>query len=78
MSFLLSMAGHLAGLSDKQLDDIERAMPATRKLIDLINEARPLILKAEPIINEALEEWKAVAPAADDIVTLLQRQGQKP
>lgn len=76
MNWLIEMAGHMAGLTDKQLADIERAMPATRKLIDVINEAQPLIAKAEPLINEAMVEWKMVGPAVDDILGLIQR-GQR-
>ena len=50
---LNEVVGHVSGLSDAQLDQIERSLPATRALIDLLNKARPIIEQAETLYNEA-------------------------
>lgn len=68
LNWLIEIAGHLEGLSTTQLDQIDAAMPATKKVIDLIGEAKPLITKAEPIINEALKEWTIVAPTIMNLI----------
>ena len=66
MWWFLSIAGHAAGLNDRQLADIRRAMPATHKLLQVVRQA-------EPLLTEAMREWDEVAPAADDIIELLTR-----
>jgi hypothetical protein len=35
---LIDLIGHLSGLSDAQLREIEKSLPATKALIDLLNE----------------------------------------
>jgi uncharacterized protein YbjT (DUF2867 family) len=68
---LFEAIGHFSGLSDAQLEQIERSLPATRALIDLLTKARPVIEQAEalyneaqPMIDQARKEWKTVGPAA--------------
>ena len=43
---LLEVIGHVSGLSDTQLEQIERSLPATKALIDLLNQAHPIIEQA--------------------------------
>jgi hypothetical protein len=38
---LNEVIGHVSGLSDAQLDQIEQALPATKALIDLLIKAQP-------------------------------------
>ncbi len=87
-SFLVNMAAHIAGLSDKQLSTIEAAMPATRKLIAVIIKAQPLIEKVAPIVDEmspliaegmplvkqAAEEIQVVGPALEIILDAIEKQ----
>src|ERR1700758_1932155 len=68
---LFDVIGHVSGLSDAQLEQIERSLPATRALIDLLNKAHPIIeqaqtlyTEAEPLIDQTRIEWQTVGPAA--------------
>jgi hypothetical protein len=68
---LNEVIGHFSGLSDAQLEQIERALPATKALIDLLIKAQPffeqaqtLYTDAEPLIDQARKEWQTVGPAA--------------
>ena len=40
---LIDVIGHVSGLSDAQLEQIERSLPATKALIELLNKAHPII-----------------------------------
>ena len=40
---LINVIGHVSGLSDAQLEQIEQSLPATKALIDLLKRARPII-----------------------------------
>ena len=62
--WLIDLIGHVSGLSDAQLRQIEKSLPATKALVDLLNRARPIIeqaqnlyTEAEPLIDQAKEEW---------------------
>ena len=48
--WLLDVVGHASGLSDTQLEQIERSLPATKALIDLLNQAHPIIEQAESAV----------------------------
>ena len=68
---LFDVIGHVSGLSEAQLRQIEQSLPATRALIDLLNRAHPIIEQAQtlyneaqPLIDEARKEWETVGPAA--------------
>ena len=70
--WLIELIGHVSGLSDAQLKQIEKSLPATKALVDLLNRARPIIeqaenlyIEAEPLIDEAKKEWETVGPAAN-------------
>jgi hypothetical protein len=41
--WLIDLIGHVSGLSDAQLRQIETSLPATKALIDLLNRAQPMI-----------------------------------
>ena len=41
--WLIELLGHVSGLSDAQLKQIEKSLPATKALVDLLNRARPII-----------------------------------
>ena len=41
--WLIDLIGHVSGLSDPQLRQIEKSLPATKALIDLLNRAQPMI-----------------------------------
>ena len=45
--WLIDLIGHLSGFSDAQLREIEKSLPATKALIDLLNRAQPIIEQAQ-------------------------------
>ena len=68
---LNEVIGHVSGLSEAQLEKIERSLPATKALIELLNRAHPIIEQAQtlyneaqPLIDQARKEWQTVGPAA--------------
>jgi uncharacterized protein YbjT (DUF2867 family) len=72
---LIDVIGHVSGLSEAQLEQIEKSLPATKALIDLLNRAQPIIEQAEklyseaqPLIDQAMKEWQAVGPAAQILI----------
>ena len=76
--WLIELIGHVSGLSDAQLRQIEKSLPATRALIDLLNTARPIIeqahslyAEAEPLIEQAKKEWQTVGPAAQILIDVI-------
>jgi uncharacterized protein YbjT (DUF2867 family) len=76
--WLIELIGHVSGLSDAQLKQIEKSLPATKALVDLLNRARPIIeqaqnlyTEAEPLIDEAKKEWETVGPAAQILVDVI-------
>src|SRR5690348_18285241 len=85
---LFDVIGHFSGLSEAQLEQIERSLPATKALIELLDKARPLIeqaeklyVEAEPLIEEAKKEWQTVGPAAQvllDVISHHVNQGSSP
>jgi uncharacterized protein YbjT (DUF2867 family) len=75
---LNEVIGHVSGLSDAQLEQVERSLPATKALIDLLNKAHPFIeqaktlyAEAEPLIDQARIEWQTVAPAAQILIDVI-------
>jgi uncharacterized protein YbjT (DUF2867 family) len=86
--WLIQLIGHVSGLSDAQLKQIEKSLPATKALLDLLNRARPIIeqaeklyTEAEPLIDEAKKEWEVVGPAAQiliDVVSHHVNRGSSP
>src|SRR6516165_2269884 len=76
--WLIELIGHVSGLNDAQLKQIEKSLPATKALFDLLNRARPIIeqgqnlyAEAEPLIDEAKKEWQAVGPAAQILIDVI-------
>jgi uncharacterized protein YbjT (DUF2867 family) len=76
--WLIELVGHVSGLSDAQLKQIEKSLPATKALLDLLNGARPMIeqaqnlyTEAEPLIEEAKKEWQTVGPAAQILIDVI-------
>ena len=76
--WLIELIGHFSGLSDAQLKQIEKSLPATKALVDLLNKARPIIeqaqnlyTEAEPLIDEAKKEWETVGPAAQILIDVI-------
>jgi len=76
--WLIELAGHVSGLSDAQLKQIEKSLPATKALVDLLNRARPIIeqaqslyAEAEPLIDQAKKEWQTVGPAAQILIDVI-------
>ena len=72
---LIDVIGHVSGLSEAQLEQIEKSLPATKALIDLLNRAQPIIEQAEklygeaqPLIDQAMKEWQAVGPAVQILI----------
>src|SRR5215469_7585020 len=86
--WLIELVGHFSGLSDAQLRQIEKSLPATKALVDLLNRARPIIeqaeklyTEAEPLIDEAKKEWETVGPAAQillDVISHHVNRGNSP
>src|SRR6201981_1907333 len=76
--WLIELIGHVSGLSDAQLKQIEKSLPATKALVDLLNRARPIIeqaqnlyTEAKPLIDEAKKEWETVGPAAQILIDVI-------
>src|SRR6266403_5944380 len=76
--WLIDLIGHLSGFSDAQLREIEKSLPATKALIDLLNRAQPIIeqaqslyAEAEPLIDQAKKEWQTVGPAAQILIDVI-------
>jgi uncharacterized protein YbjT (DUF2867 family) len=76
--WLIELIGHVSGLSDAQLKQIEKSLPATKALVDLVNRARPIIeqaqnlyTEAEPLIDQAKKEWETVGPAAQILIDVI-------
>jgi uncharacterized protein YbjT (DUF2867 family) len=76
--WLIELVGHASGLSDAQLKQLEKSLPATRALIDLLARARPIIeqaqslyAEAEPLIEQAKKEWQTVGPAAQILIDVM-------
>src|SRR6476661_7309406 len=76
--WLIELIGHVSGLSDAQLKQIEKSLPATKALVDLLNRARPIIeqaqnlyIEAEPLIDQAKREWQTVGPAAQILIDVI-------
>jgi len=76
--WLFELVGHVSGLSEAQVKQIEKSLPATKALIDLLNRARPIIeqgqslyAEAEPLIDQAKKEWHTVGPAAQILIDVI-------
>jgi uncharacterized protein YbjT (DUF2867 family) len=76
--WLIDLIGHVSGLSDAQLGQIEKSLPASRALVDLLIRAAPMIeqaqklyAEAEPLINEATKELQTVGPAAQILIDVI-------
>src|SRR5215475_8791037 len=76
--WLIELVGHISGLSDTQLKQIEKSLPATKALIDLLNRAQPIVeqaqslyAQAKPLIDQAKEEWQTIGPAAQILVEVI-------
>jgi uncharacterized protein YbjT (DUF2867 family) len=82
--WLIELIGHASGLSEAQLQQIEKALPRTRALIDLLNRAQPIIdqahslyIEAEPLIDQAMQEWQTVGPAAQILIDVISHHVDK-
>jgi uncharacterized protein YbjT (DUF2867 family) len=82
--WLIDLVGHVSGLSEAQLRQIEKALPRTRALIDLLNKAQPIIeqahslyIEAEPLIDQAMKEWQTVGPAAQILIDVISHHVDK-
>ena len=76
--WLIELVGHVSGLSEAQLKQIEKSLPATKALVDLLNRARPIVeqaqslyAEAEPLIDQAKKEWQSVGPAAQILIDVI-------
>jgi uncharacterized protein YbjT (DUF2867 family) len=82
--WLIELVAHVSGLSDAQLRQIEKSLPATKTLVDLLSRAKPIIdqaqslyAEAEPLINEAKKEWQTVGPAAQILIDVISHHVDK-
>jgi uncharacterized protein YbjT (DUF2867 family) len=82
--WLIDLVGHVSGFSEAQLGQIEKALPRTKALIDLLNKAQPIIeqahslyVEAEPLIDQAMKEWQTVAPAAQILIDVISHHVDK-
>ncbi len=82
--WLVELVGHASGLSEAQLMQIEKALPRTKALIDLLNKAQPVIeqahslyIEAEPLIDQAMKEWQTVGPAAQILIDVISHHADK-
>jgi NAD(P)H-binding len=82
--WLIELIGHVSGLSEPQLQQIEKALPRTRALIELLNKAQPVIeqahslyIEAEPLIDQAMKEWQTVGPEAQIMIDVISHHVDK-
>src|ERR1700722_2140042 len=82
--WLIELIGRTSGLSEAQLQQIEKALPRTRALIDLLNKAQPIIeqahnlyIETEPLIDQAMKEWQTVGPAAQIMIDVISHHVDK-
>jgi uncharacterized protein YbjT (DUF2867 family) len=82
--WLVELVGHASGLSEAQLVQIEKALPRTKALIDLLNKAQPVIeqahslyIEAEPLIDQAMKEWQTIGPAAQILIDVISHHADK-
>jgi uncharacterized protein YbjT (DUF2867 family) len=82
--WLFDLIGHVSGLSDAQLRQIEKSLPATKALIDLLKRAEPMIdqaqklyVEAEPLIDEAMKELQTVGPAMQILIDVIEHHVNK-
>src|ERR1700689_4300302 len=82
--WLIDLIGHVSGLSDAQLGQIEKSLPASRALVDLLIRAAPMIeqaqklyAEAEPLINEATKELQPVGPAGHILIDVIGHHAHK-
>ena len=76
--WLIELVGHFSGLSDEKLKQIEKSLPATKGLIDLLNRGLPIVEQAQglyaeaaPLIDQAKKEWQTVGPAAQILIDVI-------
>src|SRR3984885_4726337 len=76
--WFIDLIGHVSGLSEAQLRQIEKSLPASKALIDLLHRAQPIIeqaqklyAEAEPLIDEAMKELQTVGPAAQILIDVV-------
>src|SRR2546429_9138112 len=76
--WLIELISHVSGFSDAQLRQVEKSLPASKALIDLLIRAQPIIeeaqklyAEAEPLIDEAMKEWQTVGPAAQILIDVI-------
>lgn len=81
--WLVSMASSVAGISQDTLDKVEKAMPATKELLDLISdhqdviaEAQSLMTKVNPLIPQVQKEMVDILPAAKAVLEVLHAHQQ--
>jgi uncharacterized protein YbjT (DUF2867 family) len=82
--WLIELVGHVSGLSDAQLKQLERSLPATKALLDILNRARPIIeqaqslyVEAEPLIDQAKKEWETVGPATQILIDVISHHANR-
>src|SRR5262249_36543470 len=82
--WLIDLIGHVSGLSDAQLMQIEKSLPAAKALIELLNRAQAMIeqaeslyAEAEPLIDQAKKEWQTVGPAAQILIDVISHHVNK-
>ena len=82
--WLIDLIGHVSGLSGAQLRQIEKSLPATKALIDLLNRSQPIIeqaqnlyAEAEPLIDQAKKEWQTVGPTAQILIDVISHHVNK-
>ena len=82
--WLFDLIGHVSGLNDEQLGQIEKSSPATKALIDLLIRAQPIIeqaqslyIEAEPLIDQAKKELQTVGPAAQILIDVISHHANK-
>ena len=82
--WLFDLIGHVSGLNDEQLGQIEKSLPATKALIDLLIRAQPIIeqaqslyIEAEPLIDQAKKELQTVGPAAQILIDVISHHVNK-
>jgi hypothetical protein len=82
--WLIDLVGRTSDLSEAELGQIEKALPRTKAVIDLLNKAQPIIeqaqslyVEAEPLIDQAMKEWQTVGPAAQILIDLISHHVSK-
>jgi hypothetical protein len=86
MSFVIDIALKFAGMTDKEIADLEKSLPAAARLATALKQIEPILTLAKPhidalapLVNQMLpifqKAWPdivSVTPTADELIVFIQ------